>query len=267
MNTNGKVNQYYEQYKNFIKENNMPTIYPVIIPKSESERKNSFAYVKAELLRKNIVPIMYKESAFEYNEVFSKSIFFHEFTHIYDANFKFKDLNEEDFITVMNTYSEYHASQIEMGIQFDMKNKNDIFRLHSKIKQKNFLFYKDKIKDIKSYILVPYQEIVITLNQTKKNFSKLSNDELASLYKIIEKNIFYYYGKYDFYCKYSELKMEDMLLKSCSQFKNEISHMHNLVKSKNVTDNTNEIKLAIKKFKIEFIKYFFNDIIIKSDKL
>ena len=129
------------------------------------------------------------------------------------------------------------------------------------------MFYKDKIKDIKSYILVPYQEIVITLNQTKKNFSKLSNDELASLYKIIEKNIFYYYGKYDFYCKYSELKVEDVLLKSCPQFKNEISHMHNLVKSKNVIDNTNEIQLAIKRFKTEFIKYFFNDIIVKNDKL
>lgn len=254
MNTDEKINQYYKQYKIFVKEDNMPTIYPVVAP--ESETKNNFAYVKTELLRENIVPIMYKESVFEYNDIFSKSIFFHEFTHVYDANFKFKNSNTEDFVTVMNTYSEYHASQIEMGIQFEMKNKNDIYSLPLKFKNNKILYYKNQIKDIKSYVLIPYQEIMITLSQIKKNLSKLSNDELAILYKIIEKNIFYYYGKYDFYCKYSGVKIEDLLLKNCTQFKNEINNIHKLIKSNNIINNINNIQLEIKNFKTNFLKFF-----------
>lgn len=52
---------------------------------------------------------------FSYNDQYIKSILFHEFTHIYDTNITFKEIiNNENLISAINAYTEYHASQIEI---------------------------------------------------------------------------------------------------------------------------------------------------------
>ena len=54
------------------------------------------------------------KNIFQYNNNYIKSILFHEFTHLYDyINLK-DSIEENDLMQIMNSYSEYHASQIEL---------------------------------------------------------------------------------------------------------------------------------------------------------
>ena len=254
MDKNTIINQLYEEFKSFIKENNMPLIVPVEKP-SNKNRIDTFAFIEKEYIRNIAVPIVYDKSLFDYNEDFIKSIFFHEFTHIYDANIRFKNLNDDDFNIVMDTYSEYHASQIEMGISLNMKNKNDIVTLSSKLKSKTNIFYRNNFEDIKTYILIPLSDIITVLCQRKGSCIDMSNDEFAKQFVKMKKNIFYYYGKYDLYIKYSEKNMPDLLIKNCPKFIDRISEIHNAVKIKNIESNIHNIKYLTKTFQNEVFEY------------
>lgn len=253
MNKNKITNQFYEDFKVFIKENNMPLINAIEKPNNNSI--NSFAYVEKDSIHNQCVSVIYEESLFDYNEYFIKSIFFHEFTHIYDANIKFKNLNDDDFNTVMDTYSEYHASQIEMGVSLNMKNKNDIATLSSKIKSKTNIFYRNNFEDIESYILIPLADIISVLTQERGSCIDMSDDEFAKQFVKMKKSIFYYYGKYDLYIKYSSKNMPDLLNKNCPQFMDKISEIHNAVKNKNIESNIHNIRYLEKTFQDEVFEY------------
>lgn len=251
MNKNKIIDQFYEDFKVFMKENNMPLINAI----EKSDNSYSFAYVEKDSIHNQCVPVVYEESLFDYNEDFIKSIFFHEFTHIYDANIRFKNLNNDDFNTIMDTYSEYHASQIEMGVSLHIKNKNDIVTLSSKLKSKTGIFYRNNFEDIESYILIPLADIITVLCQQKGSCIDMSNNEFAKQFVKMKKNIFYYYGKYDLYTKYSRKNMPDLLNKNCPNFIDRISEIHNAVKSKNIESNINNIRHLTKTFQDEVFEY------------
>lgn len=81
MNANEKINKYYDEYKNFMKISDMPLIVPV--ERKEAGDYNALAYLDRDFIKGNAIPIMYMDFLFDYNESFIRSIFFHEFTHIY----------------------------------------------------------------------------------------------------------------------------------------------------------------------------------------
>lgn len=110
MDKNKIINQYYDEFKVFIKENKMPLIIPVE-KSSENNNMDEFAFIEKDFIRGIAVPIIYNKSLFNYNENFVKSIFFHEFTHIYDA---IKLRNNPNYNDIMCTYSEIHASYVMM---------------------------------------------------------------------------------------------------------------------------------------------------------
>lgn len=254
MDKNVLVNQYYEEFKVFIKENNMPLVIPV--EKSSNKNMGVLAFIERDYIRERAIPIVYNKTLFDYNENFIKSIFFHEFTHIYDANIKFKNLNENDFNTIMDTFSEYHASQIEMGSILGMKNKNDVLTISSKVKSKRKIFYKNELEYIESYVVIPLSDITSVICQDKGTYINMPSFEFTKQYMKIEKNIFYYYGKYDLYIKYSGRNMQDLLISNCPEFSKEINNIHKILKSKDIVNNIDSMRSAVHNFKEKYFEYF-----------
>ena len=74
MDKNKIINQYYDEFKVFIKENKMPLIIPVE-KSSENNNMDEFAFIEKDFIRGIAVPIIYNKSLFDYNENFVKSIF------------------------------------------------------------------------------------------------------------------------------------------------------------------------------------------------
>lgn len=100
-----------QTYKNFQKEYelNLPDIKTVLYDKNcnywgqfntkDLYNKNYILHISDDLMSKN--------------RKFIKQVLYHEFTHLWDS-LQFLDKSYEDFETIMQSYSEYHAAQIEM---------------------------------------------------------------------------------------------------------------------------------------------------------
>lgn len=253
MNTKEKIYNYYDEYKKFMRVDKMPLIVPV--EKHKTHNMDSFASLDKDFIQGQGIPIIYVDSLLNYDESFIKSIFFHEFTHIYDANIKFINLDKSSLDVVMDSFSEYHASQIEMASQLGMKNKNDIFTLSGKFKTDCKMKYKEEITDIQNYILYSLADITYVLNSQQNSLSNMSDFLFEKQYIETEKRIFYYYGKYDLYIKYSGKNMPDLLLQNCPQFSKEINNIHNFAKSKDIINNIDPMKSAINDFRKAYFEH------------
>lgn len=254
MNTKEKIYNYYDEYKKFMRVDKMPLIVPV--EKHKTHNCDSFASLDKDFIQGQGVPIIYVDSLLNYDESFIKSIFFHEFTHIYDANIKFINLDKSSLNVVMDSFSEYHASQIEMASQLGMKNKNDVFTLSGKFKTGCKMKYKEEITDIQNYILYSLADITNVLVNPQGSFSNMPEYLFLKQYVDTERRIFYYYGKYDLYTKYSGKNMSDLLINNCSEFSKEINNIHSILKSKNVINNIDSMKFAIQDFKEKYFEHF-----------
>nr|DAP35475.1 MAG TPA: peptidase [Caudoviricetes sp.] len=254
MNANEKINKYYDEYKNFMKISDMPLIVPV--ERKEAGDYNALAYLDRDFIKGNAIPIMYMDFLFDYNESFIRSIFFHEFTHIYDANKSFENLDESEINIAIDSFSEYHASQIEMASQLGMKNKNDIFALSRKFKTGCKMMCKEESMDIQNYILCSLADITNVLMSPQYSFSNKPNYLFEKEYSDIERRIFYYYGKYDLYNKYSGKNMPDLLISNCPEFSKEINNIHDVLKSKDFVNNIDSMKAAIDDFQKLYFEYF-----------
>lgn len=254
MNAKEKIYNYYDEYKKFMQVDKMPLIIPV--ERHKNRNYDSLASLDKDFIQVHGIPVTYVDSLLNYDEQFIKSIFFHEFTHIYDANIKFINLDKESLDIVMDSFSEYHASQIEMASQTDMKSKNDIFTLSTKFRAGCKMKDKEEVTDVQNYILNPLSDIVSVLNNPRCSFSNMSEYFFLKQYLDTERRIFYYYGKYDLYIKYSGRNMQDLLISNCPEFSKEINNIHKILKSKDIVNNIDSMRSAVHNFKEKYFEYF-----------
>lgn len=89
---------------------NIPPIQEIeLLDKNDSSHAR---FKSIDLYNQKYILYVQKE-IYEYTDVSTRSILFHEFTHLADA-IKYKDKKYEVFLNIMSSYSEYHASYIEM---------------------------------------------------------------------------------------------------------------------------------------------------------
>ena len=100
-----KIYNYYEEYKKFMNITEIPNI--EIILNTENHPTDSTAFVEIT----SDITLHIDSDVFTYNENYIRGILFHEFTHVYDY-VRLKD--KENFKDILGTWSEYHASQIEL---------------------------------------------------------------------------------------------------------------------------------------------------------
>lgn len=89
---------------------NIPPIQEIkLLDKNDSSHAR---FKSIDLYNQKYILYVQKE-IYEYTEVSTRSILFHEFTHLADS-IKYRDKKYEVFLNIMASYSEYHAAYIEM---------------------------------------------------------------------------------------------------------------------------------------------------------
>ena len=212
--------------------------------------------MKSEFVHQNPIPVYYDSKLFKYEEKFYRSILYHEFTHIYDIHVGFKNIKDKDVFTLLtSTYSEYHASQIELLSQIDcdsMSNAIDKFDLTSNV------IYKDEYLDLNQYIIIPLADFTSVLNNNRKEYKNLSEYEFDKQYVNVEKNIMYYLGKYDTCKSVSSRTIFNLLKKNCPIFVDDIERIHIILKNKEpIYNKIDELKNSVSNFQNHYYSYFY----------
>lgn len=245
-----KIQEYYNQYKVFIKNINLPNIAPVF-DISKANINGSFVYIDVDELSSPTINLYIDENLFQYNERFRKSILFHEFTHVFDGVQTFETIRLSDvdkFNKIMATYSEYHASQIEILCNIGYKKAKPITK---KFKMSDKVYFKDEFVDIENYIIYPLADASVILDKNKHAYFNLNDNEYNIKYVMAQKSIMYYLGKYNICEKYANKKPHDFFHKF-SEFEQDVLLMYKSLKSKDI----DQILGTVDDFMLHFMHYF-----------
>ena len=224
-------------------EFDLPNINPIMITDN-----NILAYIDSDNATNPIVPLYVSDILFSYNDQYIKSILFHEFTHIYDANITFKEIiDNENLISAINAYTEYHASQIEIlsNIGYNSIFKKNKFNINAKI------YYKNEMMDIEHYLVYPLSDATLILNKERYAYINLSNDEYNLKYVRAAKNIWYYLGKYNICEIYANRQPCNMFFEF-GIFENDIKKIYIALKAMNFE----QIQKEIKNYTTHYMTYF-----------
>lgn len=243
----------YEKYKVYIHERSLPDIIP--IDATEYNINNNLAFLKSEFVYQNPIPIYYDRKLFKYEKQFYKSILYHEFTHIYDIHVGFKNIKDKDIFTLLtSTYSEYHASQIELLSQI---NSNSIADAIDNLDINSDMIYKNEHLNLNQYLIIPLADFTSVLDKAHNAYQNLSEFEFARQYVNVEKSIMYYLGKYDTCKSFASGTIFNLLEKNCPVFVNDIEEIHVILKSKEeIYNNVDKLKNAVLNFQNHYYSYF-----------
>lgn len=223
-----KIKQYYKEFKDFIGcTASLPQIKPIKIYYDN----NILAYVDLNEIRQEEIPLYYTDELVKQPIQCVKSKIFHEFTHIYDANIQFANMSSNSLADIMNTYSEFHASQVEMLVALGYKKFptqrvkfNDSTKLFSMNEYKVPYEY---VLDELNYCLIEYPEI--------DEYSSLTDTEfLQRFYKSL-KHMMYFLGKYYIYQNLHE-NARNINFKIFGDFADAISTAYKILCSKRAYD-------------------------------
>lgn len=185
---------------------------------------DSLGRVYATDLYKKSYILYVKEEIFKYPDTSIDAILFHEFTHITDSLLYLKN-DYQSFKDILSTYSEFHASKVEM--EQLLKSVTD-----DKISGNSEITFNDGILTINSLMNQAFNHIV-------NGFAIISKDTIESM-----RNIYYYCGfsktlklinlVYDF--NYLKINPEYMLF--CKNISDELNNdsdinIKNIIKIEN----------------------------------
>ena len=189
------VEQCYDEYKIFMnleKSDSLPIILPIICEDLNKETNAPLAYVQPNNVLLPAVPLYISKHLFDYSEQFQKSIFFHEFTHIMDANLIFSNYNQKDLEALMSTYSEYHASQAELLCNIGFENVKEFRQLDL---DNTFVVGAEGVEPITQNYLEPLVKALGIMDKPSNTYQNLNAIEYYRNYSLFEKTTMYYLGK------------------------------------------------------------------------
>lgn len=234
MNKKEYVINCYQEYKKFMGNVELPDINPIFDMQND-RRKSVLAYVDTDDMGRSIIPVYIKETLFNYNDKFYKSILYHEFTHIFDGCITFDNTEEENiFNMLMGSYSEYHASQIETLSQLNCPSIKDINAITYNL-QTN-VFIEDEQIDLEGYIATPLVTSTTILSKSPLEYLLFDKLDYYITYDKAEKNMFYFWGKYNICEKYFSSAQNEILFKEFGIFKEDAVKIYGALKKKNYTD-------------------------------
>lgn len=183
--------QCYEEFHTFmkIKKGKLPQLNPVSFEVNET---NSIAYVDLDIIQYPVTNIYYSVDFCKYQKEYKKVKLFHEFTHIVDKIILSKDYNPKDLSIIMSTYSEYHASKIELMKNLGFK---DVSSIHKMDLSATIVFNEQDKCSITTDYLQPLAEATIIISKPKLSYYNLSVKEYYLKYKKFMVNTMYYLGK------------------------------------------------------------------------
>lgn len=208
----------YNDYKIYVDldDSIMPKLNPVILEKEyDIHGKHPLAYVNSDEILSPVVNLYINPLLKDYNERFQIAKLFHEFTHILDGNTLFKDYSEKDFMHLMSTYSEYHASQIEVAYNIGFKNIHSFRKINL---DKTFVFYENNKIKINEDYLHPMADALCIIDKSVNAYFELDVVEYYRNYSAFETKTMYYLGKRKFCDKFSLKRIPNITANNYGQF-------------------------------------------------
>lgn len=205
--------QCYEEYKKFvnIKGCILPSIHPVLQNVHEQkDGKSSYAYINNDEIGNDPINLYYSKSLFDFHDTFKKAILFHEFTHVFDGIIFYSSYNEKDLSSIMATYSEYHASQIELAYKAGFRNIHSCYKIDL---SKTYIYSENQKIKIESDYIHPVSDALTIIEEPNNSYYDLSNYDYYLNYKVFEVKTMYYLGKKNFCKKYSLKNIPDLTIK------------------------------------------------------
>lgn len=245
-----KIQNYYNEFKKFINCNSLPEIKPIF---DIDDSQDMEGYINIKDSNNLCITIHLKPSIFNYNEGYYKCVLFHEFTHIYDSAITFKNVVDDiDLKILLSTYSEYHASQVELlcNVGYDRcYNICSKFNINKEILRKN-----EKI-NIKKYFLLSLIEAQDILNENDNIYIDLTAEEYAHVFNKSLKKIMYYLGKYNILEKYSN-NPPCIFFNEFGMFEKDIEDLYKYLKTKNYNSLIN----SHDQFVMKYMKYYKSNV-------
>lgn len=249
INLNDKILKLVERYHNFIN---------CELPKFDiklSNNKNSFAYFEYEELLENTNILYIDTNLFNYDDDFAKSILFHEFTHLNDFNYLKDKFNKIQLLKLMQTYSEYHASQIELLSQL----YNSLIGIQKRVNKNQKIWYKNEQQSINEHLIYPLADGTAILDASYNDFTNLSDEDFYKKCLNARTFMMYYFGKLDACNKYVQGGVIDLFKKE-EPFYQELNQLHLILQnSVNVIDKADLI--------LAYSRYFENAFYQKHGRL
>lgn len=241
---------YYEEYKTYMDLNNdvLPQINPI---QSDNNIINDFAHINSDEISDKNINLYYNSKIVNYSEHFQKTKFFHEFTHVLDASQLLNKYDEENINAILSTYSEYHASQIELAYNIGFRNIHSFHKINLDKTYVEDEFGKTKIKN--DY-LKPLADATIIIDKDSSVYYNLSAEEYYKKYKAFETNTMYYLGKQNFCSKFSLKPVPSITKSSYGIFYPYVKNIEILIKNKDI-DN---LLIAKKELSAAFLKIYPN---------
>lgn len=230
---NNFIYKCYDEFKKFmdLKEDILPNL-NIIVQEADGEAtgKSSLAFVNVDEVLANTVNLYINPIIFSYKEEFQKSIMFHEFTHILDAVTLFKPLPYNEMVALLSTYSEYHASQMELACNIGFKSIHSYKKLNL---DKTFVAYENKMIKIEMDYLHPLADALCIIDKDTYFYYDLDIYDYYLNYSVFETKSMYYLGKRNLCERISLKKIADITDKSFDQFASYIRNMENCIESEN----------------------------------
>lgn len=116
-----KIIIWYNEFSTFI-NHQMPLLNGILFDIKEDNNINAKVQIQELELKKYIIHV--NKRMINYLDNYNKAILFHEFTHIYDYLTCPPNINKKTFL---NSYSECHASSIELSILLSINYRQTVF--------------------------------------------------------------------------------------------------------------------------------------------
>lgn len=235
-----------------LKDDIMPVLNPIQESNNFSENgKIPLAYINSDEIRNRIVNLYYSSNLLMCPVIFQKSKFFHEFTHILDANLISTNFSYDEFRAIMATYSEYHASQIELACNIEFRNIHSFHKINL---SKTFVTYENRKIKIETDYLHPMADSLVIIEKDSDAYSNLPDYEYYLNYSVFETKTMYYLGKKNFCAKYSITKTADIIDKSYGIFTPYIRIIEKLILEKDYSQLYDARKNLWKKY-LDYFSY------------
>lgn len=198
---------------------------PIMSNITSNIQSGVMAYVDFDDLSKPVVPVNIKPTLFEQDGRYIEAMLFHEFTHILDSRELMHKFPPDKANALMKTYSEFHASQVELNTIIPANDRENI--------------------DINTYIITTDigRETVINnclgqmssaisiISKPRDEYTSLSAEEYYKKYLTFETRTMYYLGKKSV-CESLSAKFPTALLKGYGAFAPYVSCMDNACRAK-----------------------------------
>lgn len=251
------VLECYKEYAKFMDIGNdvLPDINPISQnSNNKNNGKSPYAYIDDGEIGDNPINLYYSQILCDCHKTFQKAILFHEFTHIYDETIFWSIYDKKELSSIMATYSEYHAAQIELACKVGFRSIHSCYKINL---SKTYVYAQNKKIKIEIDYIHPVSDALTIVEQPSDSYINLDEYDYFLNYKIFEAKTMYYLGKKNFCQKYSLKKISDMTSTWYKEFYPFVRDIENIINDKKYS----ELILARKALWEKYISYFpYNNI-------